>query len=116
MSRDALLRLADVAKACSKIVRHVEGQTRDAAFADELVFDGILLNLHVVGEAVKALPDDLKLRHPEVPWRHISGMRDFISHAYFAIDLDIIWDTITRDVPELLGRVREIIDSESRRA
>ena len=80
---------------------------------DELVFDGILLNLHIIGEAVKALPENLRLSYPDVPWRRISGMRDFISHAYFAVDLDIIWDTITRDVPELLERLRQIIEKES---
>jgi len=113
VSRDVLERLRDIENACAKIVRHTEGRSRDDVFADELRFDGILLNLHIIGEAVKSLPEDLRLRYFNVPWRRIAGMRDFISHLYFAIDLHIVWDTVTRDVPELLDRIREILEEES---
>jgi uncharacterized protein with HEPN domain len=116
VSRDVFQRLHDIESACGKIVRHTEDHSRDEVLADELRFDGILLNLHIIGEAVKGLPEDLRLRYSDVPWRRISGMRDFISHLYFAIDLDIVWDTVTRDVPELLERIREIIGFETRTA
>jgi uncharacterized protein with HEPN domain len=113
VSRDDLQRLRDIETACAKIVRHTEGRGRDEVFADELRFDGILLNLHIIGEAVKSLSEDLRLRYIDVPWRRIAGMRDFISHVYFGIDLHIVWDTVTRDVPELLARIREIIELEA---
>jgi uncharacterized protein with HEPN domain len=71
--------------------------------------DAVLFNLHIIGEAAKRLPSDLRDRYADVPWREFSGMRDIIVHAYFALDLDIIWDAIQNDVPSLLGRVREII-------
>ena len=113
MSRDALLFLKDIEESCSKIVRYAEGLTRDQVFTDELRFDGILFNLHVVGEAVKRLPPDLQNRYPDVAWREIAGLRDFVAHAYFALDLDILWDVIRRDVPALQARIREIITDES---
>lgn len=83
--------------------------SRRAAFADVLRFDGILFNLQIIGEAVKKLPQELRLRYPDVPWREIAGLRDFVAHAYFALDLNILWDAIQRDVPALLTRVREIL-------
>jgi uncharacterized protein with HEPN domain len=52
--------------------------------------DGILMNFHVIGEAVKQLPDDLKARYDDVKWRQIAGMRDIVAHLYFALDQDII--------------------------
>lgn len=84
----------------------------DDVFKDDVRLDAILLNLHVIGEAVKKLPEDLRSRHPKVAWREIAGLRDFISHAYFALDLDIIWDAIRSDVPALLDAVRRIIETE----
>jgi len=75
-------------------------------------FDAVLYNLHVIGEAVKNLPDDFRRRHPEVAWREIAGMRDFVAHAYFALDLDILWDAIRHDVPALLDRVTAIAERE----
>lgn len=113
MSREATLRLEDIETACAKIMRHTRDHSRDEVLSDELRLDGILLNLHVIGEAVKHLPEDLRARYPEVPWRRIAGMREFVAHLYFAVDLDIVWDTVTRDVPELAERVREIVRLEA---
>ncbi len=76
--------------------------------------DAVLLNLHIIGEAVKKLPDDLRERHPNVAWREIAGLRDVIAHTYFALDTDILWDAVERDVPALLDAVRKIIRTERR--
>lgn len=110
VSRSAKDRLRDIIEACEKIIRNTAGTPRDIVFADELRLDGILLNLHVIGEAVKGLPGGLRDAHPEIPWRRIAGMRDFIAHAYFAVDLDIIWDTVTVDVPALRAQVAGILE------
>lgn len=77
--------------------------------SDELRFDGILLNFLIIGEAVKNLPNDFRESHSEIPWREIAGMRDFVAHAYFALDLDILWNAIQVDVPALLIRVEDLI-------
>lgn len=112
MSRDSLLFLKDIEKSCAKIVHYTAGRSRDEAFADELRFDGILFNLHVIGEAVKNLPLELRHKYTDVAWREIAGLRDFIAHAYFALDLDILWDAVQRDIPALLERVRLILREE----
>lgn len=112
MSRDPILFLEDIEKACGKVVRYTEGRSKEDVFRDDVRLDAVLLNLHVIGEAVKKLPVDLRGRHPEVAWREIAGLRDFISHAYFALDLDLTWDAIKNDVPALLNAVRMIISTE----
>ena len=112
MSRDVLLFLEDIEKSCAKIARHTAGVQRDEAFADELKFDGLLFNLHIIGEAVKRLPPELRQRHPDIAWREIAGLRDFVAHVYFALDLDILWDAIQEDIPALLTRIREILEDE----
>ncbi|HEX2224519.1 MAG TPA: DUF86 domain-containing protein [Thermoanaerobaculia bacterium] len=112
MSRDHLLFLRDIERSCEKIVHHTAGRSRDEALADELRFDGILFNLHVIGEAVKNLPLELRHKYSDVAWREIAGLRDFIAHAYFALDLDILWDAVQRDIPALLERVRQILNVE----
>jgi uncharacterized protein with HEPN domain len=113
VSRDVLLFLQDIEQSCAKIIRYTEGLKRDQVFADEMRFDGVLLNLHVIGEAVKRLPQDLRERYSDIAWREIAGLRDFVAHAYFALDLDILWDAIQGDIPALQIRIQHIIDSET---
>jgi uncharacterized protein with HEPN domain len=111
--RNARLFLEDVEKSCTKIVLYTEGLTRDQVFNDGLRLDGILFNLQVIGEAVKRLPVDLRERHPGVAWREIAGLRDFVAHAYFALDLEILWDAIQQGIPTLKGQIEEVLASET---
>ena len=62
----------------------------------------------VIGEAANKIPEDFKQKHLEIDWRAIIGMRNIIAHGYFTIDSDIIWDTIQKDIPELLSKFKEI--------
>jgi len=113
VSRDPLLVLQDIETACDRIARYTDGLTRDEVFRDEMRFDAILHNAHVLGEAVKNLPDDVRLGYPGIAWRKIAGMRDFVAHAYFALDLDILWNAIREEMPTLAAQVREIIESQT---
>ena len=115
MSRDPRLSLADIQLSCSKIISYSEDFSRDEFFRDTMRFEAVLYNLHVLGEAVKNLPDELRERHGHISWRKIAGMRDIVAHAYFALDLDILWDAIRRSVPELSDAIPAVIQAESRR-
>lgn len=109
MSRNPILFLEDIEQSCIRIVRYAEGLTRDQVFADELRLDGILFNLQVIGEAVKRLPAELRDEYPKVAWREIAGLRDFVAHAYFALDLEILWDAIRQGIPTLKVQIEEIL-------
>jgi len=111
MSRDPIDFLRDIEESCIRIADYTAGLSRDEVFSDKMRFDGILHNFHIIGEAVKKLPNDLRKMHGDIPWGEIAGMRDLIAHAYFALDLGILWQGIQDDVPVLLERVREMIAS-----
>ena len=112
VSRDALLFLEDIEAACRKILGYTVGRSRDEVFRDAMCFDAILFNLHVIGEAVKKLPPELRDRHSSIAWREIAGLRDVVAHTYFALDLDIVWNVVTVEVPELLDRLHGVIAAE----
>jgi len=109
MSRDARLRLADIASACERIARYVEGASANALETDELRLDGVVRNLEVIGEAVKALPPDLLARAPDVDWKRIARMRDYIAHRYFAVDPAIVWSAATAFAPSLKAAVMRLL-------
>jgi uncharacterized protein with HEPN domain len=102
VSRDWLLYLDDVIDSAEKIQRFVRTATLDKFLADELLFDAVLYNLQVIGEAVKKLPDEAKAMSPGVDWSGPARMRDLIAHHYFAVDPQIVWEAATMHVPALL--------------
>lgn len=73
--------------------------TRDEFLANVLVYDAVLRNLEIRGEAAKHVPDNVRGRMPEVAWREIAGMRDWLAHGYFTIKPDVVWDAIEVEVP-----------------
>lgn len=70
----------------------------------------ITRSLEIIGEAAKNVPEKVKKAHPEIPWKFMAGLRDKIIHGYFAINYDIVWDVITRKIPELEPKIRALCD------
>jgi uncharacterized protein with HEPN domain len=109
LSRDWRLYLEDISSACGKITGYLAGQERAGFARDSMVFDAILQNLLVVGEASKRLPDGIKARMPSIQWRAIAGMRDIVAHGYFSLDVDLVWDTASHKIPELKQDIDRVL-------
>ncbi len=62
-----------------------------------------------MGEAVKRLSQDLRAQHPEMSWALIAGMRDHLIHGYDVVDWDQVWNTVTRDVPDLITKLETFL-------
>ena len=97
--------------ACEKVMRS-EGLDFHAFVRNELVYDAVLRNLEVLGEAAKKVPDSVRARHPSVEWRAIAGLRDVLAHAYFALDEATLWDIVAQKVPALAEVLRQILEEE----
>ncbi len=107
--REAKFRLRDIADAIANIQSYTQSG-RDNFLGTPVVQDAVFWKLAVIGEAVKDLPPDLVDRVSSVDWAAMAGMRDFLIHHYFAADLDTVWETIVRDLPELDQRVRDLLE------
>jgi uncharacterized protein with HEPN domain len=109
--RNSQERLRDIVEAIERIERYaVRG--RSAFENDELIQIWMVSHIQIIGEASNALPDELKQAYPEIPWRQIIGMRHILVHQYFEVDLDVVWTTVTHDLPPLKRAVETIL-SES---
>jgi len=108
--RDARERLRDILDA----IRLIEKYTlrgRPAFEGNELIQSWCLRHLQIIGEAVRALPQEVRDRAPEIPWSKIVGMRHILVHGYFDIDTDAAWDAIERDIPDLKREVEALLRS-----
>ncbi len=110
MSRSWLLYLDDLIESAEKIGRLVAGRTFSTFTSDEAVFDAVLFNLQVIGEAIKRLPDDAREAMPGASGSAPAKLRDLIAHHYFALDAEIIWEVATKHVPPLLTEARAVRD------
>ena len=94
--------LLDIATAARLVLQFTEGMDQ-AAFLDDIkTQSSVLHQLMVLGEAVKQLSDEFRSRHPEIPWTLMAGMRDKLIHGYDIVDLEEVWKTADRDLPNLL--------------
>jgi uncharacterized protein with HEPN domain len=97
-------RLADIQAAIDAIRSHLQR----GDLSDGLIFDALRIRLLEIGEAVKALPDDLLATQPSIPWRQITRMRDHLAHRYFDTAHAILQATVDEDLPDLERAVQAL--------
>lgn len=101
MSRDDAT-LLDIYHAAQDVLEFQEGLTEEEFQADKKTQSAIVHKLLIIGEATKRLSDAFRKDHPSIPWRPMAGMRDRLIHDYNNVDLEEVWRTVQRDIPELL--------------
>jgi len=109
MSRDPYLRLQDIVEACERLETYLEGYDWERFQNDPKTQDAAARVMEIVGEAVKGIPDEIRFREPEIPWRQIAGFRDVLAHAYFAIELKIVWDAVSEKAPALRAACQRLL-------
>ncbi len=108
MRRDEVS-LLDIARAGRLVTEFIQGMNKETFLSDVKTQSSVLYQLSVMGEATKRLSLSLRSAHPEIPWALMSGMRDHLIHGYDIVDWEEVWDTVTRDVPELLNKLQPLL-------
>lgn len=106
--RQVKLYVEDINSAIKDIASFTKDLTFQKFKRNKLVIDAVVRNLEIIGEAAKNIPKEVKDRHPEIAWRKIESMRNRIIHEYFNVDLEIVWDTIQKDLPTLKDQIKNI--------
>ena len=75
-----------------------------------MVQDGVIRQIEIIGEAVKRLSDELTSQSPHIPWQDIAGMRDKLIHDDFGVDIDTVWLTVKKDIPDFKEEIKRIIE------
>jgi uncharacterized protein with HEPN domain len=106
--RDPDLLVEDILEALRKISLYTAGMKQEEFQQDPKTIDAVVRNLEILGEATRQLPTEFTVQYPDVPWRQIAGLRNRVVHEYFAVDLEIVWQVIRNDLPQLEAQLKSL--------
>ena len=107
--RNIQLFIQDVFDAIDKIDGYVSGiNTAEELKKSGPVYDAVMMNFIVIGEAVKNIYEEVRKNYPNVEWRDIMAMRNLMVHEYWGIDEEVVWDAVRKNLPELKVIITEI--------
>jgi uncharacterized protein with HEPN domain len=109
MSENDSVRIHHILDAAREAVGFLEGRHRADLDTDRQLNLSLVQLLEIIGEAARGISPQFRDAHPELPWKSIIGMRDRLIHGYFDINLDVVWETVTDDLPPLIAKLEKIL-------
>lgn len=113
MRRDDAIRLRHMLDAALEALQFVRGRKREDLDRDRQLVLSLVKEIEIIGEAAYQLSAETRANLPSIPWEDIIGMRHRLVHAYFDINLDILWQTVWEDLPTLVSLLRSNIPPEA---
>ncbi|XGV86362.1 MAG: DUF86 domain-containing protein [Limnothrix sp. BL-A-16] len=109
---DDYTRLQHMRDAAQEAITFIQGVQQLDFESNRLLVVALVKEIEIIGEAANRISPDCQSRYPEIPWRAIIGMRNRLVHAYFEIDLELVWQVVTQELPSLLPKLESAILSE----
>jgi len=103
------IRLQHMLDATKEALEFVQGMRRADLDRNRMLVLSLVKELEIIGEAAGKVSAELRSQHSAIPWLDISGMRNRLIHAYFEIDLDVVWTTVSKDLPLLKTELEKIV-------
>jgi uncharacterized protein with HEPN domain len=112
--RDATDYLKDILQAIDEVETFIDDLTYDEFINDKKTLNAVVRSIEVIGEATKNIPESIRSKYPELPWREMAGMRDKLIHGYFGIDTETIYKAAKQDLPPLKTPIQKILKEQAK--
>jgi len=107
--RDYTDYVEDIVTAIADIEQFVRGMGFEEFSKDKKTVFAVVRAIEIIGEAARQIPESMKNKHTEVPWKEMAGIRNKIAHEYFGVDVEVIWDTVKENIPELKPLISDML-------
>jgi uncharacterized protein with HEPN domain len=108
MNREYSDFLRDMLENAQRAIQFVYGMDFKTFSNDEKTLYAVIRAIEIVGEAAAKVPDEVRSNYPRVPWREVKGMRNKLVHNYFGINMEVVWQTVQEDLPELVEALKSV--------
>ena len=111
MNNDYKILVEHILESMEWIEKYTKNTSENDFIKSTQTQDSVIRRLEIIGEAIGNFPEEIKKEHLNIRWNEISGMRNFLIHEYFGVDLHLVWNTIKNDIPKLKKQMKKIIGS-----
>ena len=109
MPRDFNLYLDDILESINRILQYIADQNFETFADDQKTVDAVVRNLEIIGEAARNLPDGVKEAMADIQWKKIIALRNILTHEYFGINKQIVWDVVQTKLHPLKSACEKVM-------
>ena len=106
---DDLTRLKHIKQSAQEAISFVQNRSREDLNRERMLSLALVRLIEIIGEAANSISSQKQNQYSEIPWRRMVGMRNRLVHAYFEVDLDVVWQVVIFDLPSILPLIEDAI-------
>ena len=104
------LYILDILSSINRIREYIKNDVYETFSLAKMTQDAVFRNLEIIGEASRNITEETRLKAENIPWNRMKGLRNIVSHKHFGVDLEIVWEVITKNLPLIEPEIRSLLD------